>query len=108
LYIYLILVIPALVLTPYMLLARRTAIHTEWRANKALIGLVGVLFFGTSLLVMTVLRENKVSYVSSVREMAVVVAALLGAFVLREPFGEKKLAGAALIFAGIVCISLAR
>jgi drug/metabolite transporter (DMT)-like permease len=108
LYIYLILLVPALVLTPYMLLARQAAIRAEWRANKALIAVVGVMFFGTSLLVMTVLRENKVSYVSSVREMAVVVAALLGALVLREPFGEKKLAGAALIFTGIVCISLAK
>ena len=66
------------------------------------------MFLGAALLVMIVLRENKVSYVSSVREMSVVVAALLGALVLREPFGEKKLAGAALIFAGIVCISLAK
>jgi drug/metabolite transporter (DMT)-like permease len=107
-YLYLILLIPALVLTPYMLAVRRAVLRAEWRANRAAIAAVGVMFFGAALLVMTVLRLNKVSYVSSVREMAVVVAALFGMLILREPFGEKKLAGAALIFAGIVCISLAR
>ena len=107
-YLYLVLLIPACVLAPYLLATRRAAIRAEWRANQAAIAAVGVMFFGAALLVMTVLRENKVSYVSSVREMAVVVAALFGLLVLREPFGEKKLAGAVLIFAGIVCISLAK
>ena len=67
-----------------------------------------VMFFASYLLVLFVIRTSRVSYVSSVREMSVVFAAVLGAFVLHEPLGEKKILGAVLIFAGILCIGLAK
>jgi uncharacterized membrane protein len=52
------------------------------------------------------LSGSQVSYVASVREMSIVFGALLGALVLREPFGRTKILGAALIFAGIVAIAV--
>jgi uncharacterized membrane protein len=56
--------------------------------------------------VLFALRTAAVAYVSSVREISVVFAAILGTLVLREPFGEKKVLGSLLIFAGILCIGI--
>ena len=61
----------------------------------------------TPTLVLAALTTTQVSYVSPVREVSVVFGALLGTLVLREPFARAKIVGAALIFAGIVCIGLA-
>jgi drug/metabolite transporter (DMT)-like permease len=107
-YLYLTFVVAGLILTPYMLLARRSAAVAEWQANRGRILVVAVLSVVTYGLVLAVLTTSRVSYVAAVREIAVVFAAVLGAVVLREPFGDKKVAGALLIFAGIVCITLAR
>jgi len=107
-YIYLIFLFAALALTPYMLLARRPAVVAVWRANRGAVLAAALGFFASYLLVLFVIRISRVSYVSSVREMSVVFAALLGAFVLHEPLGEKKILGAVLIFAGILCIGLAK
>jgi drug/metabolite transporter (DMT)-like permease len=46
--------------------------------------------------------------VVAAREVGVVVAALLGALVLREPRSRGRLAAAAVIFAGLVVIALSR
>ena len=107
-YLYLVFLVSGVALAPYMLAARRDAIQHEWRANKAAILATGVMFVAAFLLVLVALTTSKVSYVASVREMSVIFGAALGAFVLREPFGGTKILGAALIFAGIVCIGLAR
>ena len=104
LYIYLIFTVSALLLTPYMLLARRPSIRREWRTHKGVIVIAGVLSLSAYLLVLMALRFSQVSYISSTREVSVVFAALLGAFVLKEAFGGQKIAGSLLIFAGILCI----
>ena len=79
-----------------------------WRANRGAVLAAAVMFVTSYLLVLFVIRISPVSYVSSVREMSVVFAAVLGAFMLHEPLGEKKILGAVLIFAGILCIGLAQ
>jgi drug/metabolite transporter (DMT)-like permease len=107
-YLYLTFLVAGLCLAPYMLRVRAPAVRREWQANGARIAVVAVLFVAAFVLVLGVLAGSRVSYVSSVREMSVVVTALLGAVVLREPFGEKKVVGALLIFAGILSIGLAR
>jgi drug/metabolite transporter (DMT)-like permease len=106
LYLYLILAVACALLAPYMLVARRQALRGEWRANGARIVVTAVFFVAAYLLVLVALRTTPVGYVSSVREVSVVFAALLGSVVLREPFAEKKTLGSLLIFAGIVCIGL--
>jgi drug/metabolite transporter (DMT)-like permease len=106
LYLYLILAVACALLAPYMLVARRRAVGGEWRANGRRIVLTAVFFVAAYLLVLVALRTTQVGYVSSVREVSVVFAALLGSVVLREPFAEKKTLGSLLIFAGIVCIGL--
>jgi drug/metabolite transporter (DMT)-like permease len=105
-YLYLILAVPAVLLAPYMLLSRRRVVLAEARRSFAAVPATAGLFVGAYLLVLLALRTAAVAYVSSVREISVVFAAALGTLVLREAFGEKKILGSLLIFAGIVCIGL--
>jgi uncharacterized membrane protein len=49
-----------------------------------------------------------VSYVVAGREISVVVAALLGTVVLGERHSASRVTAAALVFAGLVTIALAR
>lgn len=107
LYIYLVFVVSAVLLAPYMVYKSEMVIR-EWRENKKGIAAVAVMNFSAYLLVLFAMTTSKVSYVSSVREISVVFAALLGILVLREPFGGMKILGSLFIFSGIVCIALAR
>src|SRR2546426_2091760 len=69
---------------------------------------VGVLMMAAYLAVLAAMTQAPVSYVVAAREVSVVVAAILGALVLRERHPAGRIAGAAVIFAGLVLIALAR
>lgn len=106
-YIYLIFGVSLLILAPYMLLTRREALAKEWRTQPVNIVAASVMFVVSYLLVLVALRGAEVSYVTAVRGIAVVFAALMGTVLLREPFPRMKFWGSMLIFAGIACIELA-
>src|SRR5207249_793570 len=90
-YIYPVFVVTTVLLAVYLLRARPQAVANEWRINRLGIIAVGILSPVAFLLVLVALTSSRVSYVSSVREMSVVVAAVLGTLVLREPFGKAKI-----------------
>ena len=69
---------------------------------------VGVLMMGAYLAVLLAMSQAPVSYVVATREISVVVAALLGALVLRERHSAARVAGAVVIFGGLCAIALAR
>lgn len=69
---------------------------------------VGVLMMAAYLAVLAAMAMAPVSYVVATREVSVVVTAVLGAFVLRERHSATRIAGAVVIFAGLVLIALAR
>jgi drug/metabolite transporter (DMT)-like permease len=96
------------ILAPYIVLKRRAAMATEWRANWRSIVIAAVMILTGYLIILFVLTTNKVSYATSVRGASVVFGALLGTYVLHEPLGEKKIIGSLIIFAGIICIGLAQ
>jgi drug/metabolite transporter (DMT)-like permease len=97
-----------LVLLPYIWLKRRNALWAEWRLNcKSIVGAAVMIVVGY-LIILFVLMTSKVSYATSVRGASVVFGALLGTFVLKEALGDKKVLGATIIFAGIICIGLAQ
>jgi uncharacterized membrane protein len=106
-YVYLGLVVCALLLAPLML-PRYAAIAAEWRRGRWRILAVAAMNLGAYTLVLLAMRQGQVSYIAAAREMSVVFAALLGTLVLREPFGRQKLLGALLVFGGIVAITLAK
>jgi drug/metabolite transporter (DMT)-like permease len=69
---------------------------------------VGVLMMSTYLAVLAAMSLAPVSYVVATREVSVVIAALLGAVVLRERHSVARVTGAVLIFGGLCVVVLAR
>ena len=68
--------------------------------------LTGVGMFTAYLLVLEALRRASAAPVAAVRESGVVIAVALAAIVLREPVGPRRLAGAALVAAGVAMVSV--
>ena len=104
-YLYLVFLLSAILLLPYIL-RRPRAIKQEWQKHKFRVVAVGLMSAAGYLLVLVALTTTDVSYVTPVREISVVFGALLGALVLREPFGQSKVIGSIIIFVGVLCISL--
>jgi drug/metabolite transporter (DMT)-like permease len=68
---------------------------------------IGVAAAATYLLVLLALRLASAPAVSAVRETSVVVAVVLARVVLAEPVGPRRLAGAAVVVAGIALLAFA-
>lgn len=77
---------------------------TPWRATIA----IGVLMMTAYLAIMSAMAIAPVSYVVAAREVSIVVSAALGAITLKERHPLSRVAGAAVIFAGLAVIALAR
>jgi drug/metabolite transporter (DMT)-like permease len=69
---------------------------------------VGALMMAAYLAVLAAMARAPVTYVVAAREISIVVGALLGALVLRERHPAARIAGALVIFAGLVVIALSR
>jgi drug/metabolite transporter (DMT)-like permease len=79
----------------------------EWRTNWLRIVLVGILSLLSYMIVLLAYSISHVSYAGAVREISIVFAAFVGWRWLGEKFGMIRLAGAILIFAGILVIAVA-
>jgi len=107
-YIYLLLLITWLVLTPWTLIRERHYLMTEWRRRKSSILVVGFLSGFTYLMILFALRISKVSYVAAVREVSIVLSSYYGVVLLGENHGAQKLLGALLITMGVIAIGLSK
>jgi drug/metabolite transporter (DMT)-like permease len=67
---------------------------------------IGALIQVAYLMALLAYRISHVSYAGAIREVGVVMGALAGWLVLRERFGGPRVAGAAVIFGGILMIAL--
>jgi drug/metabolite transporter (DMT)-like permease len=67
-----------------------------------------MMLLAAYLSVRTAMSMAPVSYVVAAREIGVVVAALLGMLVLREPRSPSRLLAAVVIFSGLVVIAVSR
>jgi uncharacterized membrane protein len=97
----------AILLAPYVLCRQRTACLYAYRYLKPSIWLVGPGALCTYLIVLFAFRLGPVSYIVAVREFAVVIGALLGLVVLKEPLTVRKAMGITAITVGLVCVKLA-
>ena len=77
-------------------------LHTNWLR----ILLVGIAMLLTYILVLQAYTFSRVSYAGAVREVSVVIGAILGWLCLREGFGKMRTLGALLIFSGILIIAI--
>jgi drug/metabolite transporter (DMT)-like permease len=80
----------------------------EWRANWRAILVASAMTLTAYLLVLFAFRLSKAGYVVAAREISIVVSVVVG----RLWFGERnlaaRLAGAAVVLAGVACLALAR
>jgi drug/metabolite transporter (DMT)-like permease len=68
--------------------------------------LAGALVFGAYVLVLLALRLAPAAPVAALRETSVVFATVFAFAVLREPMRRERLAGAAVVVAGVAAVSL--
>ncbi len=85
---------------------RRRELAGEWTAHRGQALAIGFLSPLAYLLVLVALTFAPVSLVIPVRESSVLLGAVLGARVLGERGGRRRLAAAAAIVAGLVAISV--
>jgi drug/metabolite transporter (DMT)-like permease len=76
----------------------------EWRRGIGG-GLLMMLTYG---LVIYAFTQGPLAYVSALRETSILFAAIIGAVMLKESFGLRRIAAAATIVAGIVLLQLGR
>src|SRR5262245_13887130 len=87
---------------------RSGALREEWRTNWRSILISSTLTLTSYLLVLFAFRLSKVSYVVAARELSIVLSAFVGSRWFREGALGPRLAGAAVVLAGVICVALAR
>jgi uncharacterized membrane protein len=95
------------VLGPLAFAGDRTALHLEWQERKWSIVAAGVLAPAAYMLVLAALTASRVSYVAPTREVGIVLGALAGVLFLGEGYGASRVAGSALIVAGVLTLGVA-
>ncbi|GAA1243197.1 EamA family transporter [Prauserella halophila] len=78
-----------------------------WREHRRAVLLVGLLSPVAYVLVLFAMRLAPVSLVAPLREVSIVLGGLAGWLLLGEPHGGRRLAGSAIVLAGITAIALA-
>jgi drug/metabolite transporter (DMT)-like permease len=96
----------SLLMLPFAL-RRGDALRAQWRANRLAIVGVGVLSPLAYTLVLYAMTRAPLAYVAPIRELSMMVAALLGARLLNEDDARRPLVGSALMAAGVVLMTLA-
>jgi drug/metabolite transporter (DMT)-like permease len=97
----------SLLLAP-VALRERGALTEEWRENWRTILLASTLNLTSYLLVLFAFRLAKAGYVVAARESSIVLSVLIGWRWLGEENLGRRLAGAAVVLAGVACVALAR
>jgi drug/metabolite transporter (DMT)-like permease len=90
-----------------LLRARRDAVRRELRGWRPIV-LAAVMSALAYTLVLFAFRISKTGYVVAARELSIVLSAVIGSLWLREGRLGPRLAGAAIVLAGVACIALAR
>ena len=83
--------------------ARVTAyVRTSWR--RAVVG--GVMSAAAWIIVLWAMTVIPISHVAALRETSVIFAVAMGARMLREPFGVRRAAAAALVAGGLILMHI--
>lgn len=93
-------------LTPFAL-ARRDEARAAWRAHRGAIIAVGLLSPVAYTLALLALQRAPLSYVAPVREVSMLVGALVGARLLGEPLTPGRIGGVLMLLGGVTGIALA-
>jgi drug/metabolite transporter (DMT)-like permease len=104
-YLYLTYILIALWLAPYVLARRRAALAGEVRQRWPVVA-GGIAVFGTYSIILAAFRLAPVSYVVPMREVSIVFGALIGVYLLGEPFGRTRIAACGIVAAGVIAIGI--
>lgn len=91
-----------------LLLARRgmrEGMAYAWREERRAVLGIGLLSPGAYMMVLAALTLAPVSYVAPVREVSILIGAVMGARLLGEAHAARRLTGAAAIVAGVFAIA---
>ncbi len=105
LYFYLFTLVRAVLLTPYALVRMET-VRQEWRAHKKHALGIAALSPVAYVLVLYALSVSPVSYVAPVREIGILLGAIMGSRWLAEGNARQRLAGAIAMVAGVVALAV--
>ena len=95
----------ALLLLPYAMKNRETVTY-QWKTNCPAVFGVAVLCPLSYILVLTAMVFTPVSYVAPVREVSILIGAIIGARFLAEGDATLRIAAAIVILAGLTCLAL--
>lgn len=95
------------VLLPYVVWRQGAySILATFRARPIALSGAAALNIGAYTLVLFAATRAPVGLVAAVRESSVVLGALAGVVILKEPFARRRLTGAAVVTAGIIALGL--
>ncbi len=106
-YLYSLILLTTIFLTPYIMIRERAELKNAWRKFKKYSMIIGIGSAGTYLIILYVFRLAHVSYVVSVRELAVAIGALFGFTFLHEQHPKRKIVGIICIVLGLIMIKIA-
>jgi drug/metabolite transporter (DMT)-like permease len=89
-------------------LRRGAAVRREWRGHWPRILVAAACTAGAYIMVLFAFRLSKTGYVVAARELSIVLSALVGSLWFREGALTPRLAGVAIVVAGVACIAFAR
>jgi drug/metabolite transporter (DMT)-like permease len=95
----------AALLTPRAV-RRRDVVTDVWRKHRPEVIGVAILAPLAYILVLIALARTQVSYIAPAREVSILIGTILGVRVLKEEGVGVRLAGAAAIVGGLVCLAL--
>lgn len=75
-------------------------LRQSWRPGV----LGGTLALGAYGMVIWAMSLTPMTYVSALRETSVIIAALIGTRLLKEPFGSRRIAAASLVASGVILL----
>jgi len=90
-----------LLLTPFALKGGAGVAADTWRNQGLRASVSGFLMRGGYMLVLIAMTMAPVSYILTLRQVSVVMGALLGVVLLKESYGRMRLLSSAIIFIGV-------
>jgi drug/metabolite transporter (DMT)-like permease len=101
-------VLEGIPLVLFTVVRRRGRLREALRSHGQSGAVAGVLAITAYGLVIWAMTVAPLSYVSALREISVVIAALIGTRMLAEPFGARRVAAAIAVVVGIVALQLSQ
>src|SRR6185295_18336433 len=102
---YLFTLVRAVLLTP-LAATRWSSVREEWRLHRKHALGIAVLSPISYILVLYALSVSPVSYVAPAREIGILLGAVMGSRLLAEGEGQRRMAGAVAMVAGVVALAV--